>query len=229
MRTREPVKAIQPRHPWEVVEDLMAEAEVQRIEALTDEELRAELRAVGIDPEKVPSPEAFVERGKAIARSRKSQSPAARAPEMVRTMPSAGNTRHGSESAGLRRQALWLAAAVFLLVVGGIALAERSTFATWFAKPPVPHDIAPLDDEEQRRLTATQAHDAAEKARDHAERACGAELWEMCRDKLDEAKALDAAGESEPRVQKMRATMAALSYPAPDKVYELKNRGKGPF
>src|SRR5580704_8200904 len=133
MKTREPVKARQQRHPWEVVEDLIAEAEVERVEALGDEELRAELRAAGVDPERIPSADAFVDRARAIARSREPRSRAAPVPEMVRTLPSAGSTRPGSEGAGVRRQALWLAAAVFLLVAGAIALAERSTVATWFS------------------------------------------------------------------------------------------------
>lgn len=49
----------------------------------------------------------------------------------------------------------------------------------------------------------------AEDDRDMAEASCALKDWAACKDRLDEAAKLDPKGESEPRVQKARAEIAA--------------------
>jgi hypothetical protein len=190
-------EAAKKRDPWEVVENMMAEAEAERVEALSDEELEGELRAVGIDPATIPTVEELLERGKARAAERaKGQGNAALReplPQNVRALRSAtGRAR--------LRQRLWIGAiaAAFLVAFGSIGFIERDAIVAIFTKPPVtPREIKPDDVEEQRRT-------AARKERDQAEKACAGELWGRCQNELDDAAGLDPAGESEARVQRMR-------------------------
>ena len=50
--------------PWEVIDDLLTEAEAERVNGLTDAEVEAEMRAEGIDPANVPSTEEMLARGR---------------------------------------------------------------------------------------------------------------------------------------------------------------------
>jgi hypothetical protein len=55
---------------WRLVEDLMAEGEAERIEGLSDEDLRAEVLAAGMDPDKLLSVDELLRRGEQRAASR---------------------------------------------------------------------------------------------------------------------------------------------------------------
>lgn len=52
---------------WLFVEDKLAEEEAERVAALSDEEVEAELRAAGVDPQKVITLEQAIARARAKA------------------------------------------------------------------------------------------------------------------------------------------------------------------
>ena len=122
------------REPWEVLEDLLAEAEMERLEALTPEELDAEMRAKGFDPDDIPTVEEVLAR--AVERQ------AARETAATGAIPDNVRPLHASAPVGAPpRRMLWLAAAAFLLVAGSVAFVERAAIVAIFAKPDHSKDI----------------------------------------------------------------------------------------
>ena len=175
---------------WLYVEDLLGEDEAERVAKLSAEEVRAELRAEGLDPEQVPSAEDFLARAEAKAARR------AAVPRLAPVVPLAP-TRRASRVPRLP----WLVAAGFLLLLGGLAATEGGAIVAWLRQAPEP--ILP-DNEKGPPPTP---HELADKLRDEANAACDGKLWGLCGDKLDEATKLDPAGDSEPRVAQMRAAI----------------------
>jgi hypothetical protein len=66
-----------PARAWRFAEDLFAQEEAERIEKLSGEDLRAEMRKDGIDPARVASGQELIEG--AMARAAKQRAPVARA------------------------------------------------------------------------------------------------------------------------------------------------------
>ncbi len=102
-----------------------------------------------------------------------------------------------------RRQGMY----VLILLLGAALVAIAVTLA-WLLLRPTPAEIGP--DPARIVPSATVVRppqtplDIAKSLRDEAEKACAQQLWGTCTDRLDEAKKIDAAGESEERVQRMR-------------------------
>jgi hypothetical protein len=180
---------------WRLVEDLMAEAEVERVEGLSDQDLHAEVRAAGMDPDRLPGVDDLLRRGKERAALRAAAGPAApsngRAEGRLLTLPLAPARAMAS------RRMVWLVAAGFALALGAIGIAERDAIVAMFKKTPV--DIKPDPD------SILAPNEVAAKLRDDAEAACTDGKWGLCERKLDEAALHDPAGEKEPRVVKLRA------------------------
>jgi hypothetical protein len=162
------------------------EDELLDVAEMSDEELAAEMRAVGLDPGAVKvDAEEIAER--------------------------AAKQRQGAP-AGVRRlrRPMWLAAAAVLLLFGALAATEGAAIVAWMHEPK-PEPIQP----DNERAPPPTPHEIAEKLRDEAEHACEKELWGLCWRKLDEAKSVDAAGEAEERVQGLRETVKRRTTPPP--------------
>jgi hypothetical protein len=97
-----------------------------------------------------------------------------------------------------RAWGLWLAAAALgAAIVAGVA--TRREVVAWLRHDTIP--IGPAPWEPEKLVTAQER---AASLRDEAYEACAGWLWFLCERKLDEAKAMDPAGESDVRVQGAR-------------------------
>lgn len=159
---------------WRALE-AAPEAELARIDALSDDELDRELRDAGISPERAAS----------VVR------PPARA-------------------VALRRAHAWawvaLAAGV-ALVIGGTV--RRREIARWFGHEPIGPDTEQTPDSVLAERAARLRHDALG--------VCEQGFWYECETKLNEARKLDPAGESQPQVQAARRAIEQAGHP-PDGV-----------
>lgn len=158
-----------------------AEEEAERVANLTDEALDAEIRKRGGDPERVPTAEHYLAKATARAAKTAAPAPAAPAPPTQRVAPVVRIRRPW-------RTALIVLAATFV-----------AAFAIYVATKP-PRVATPPTDKQM-----------AEGEREIAEASCAMKEWSACKKYLDEAATLDPAGESEPRVQKARAEIAAAA------------------
>jgi hypothetical protein len=105
----------------------------------------------------------------------------------------------------------WLVAAA-LGAVAVTLLIERRELTAWLFGPQAPL-IGPAPDEPRERTPQQKA----EAMRVEADDACARELWGRCQTRLDEAKALDPAGEATPRAQGLRAAIDAHTAHGDDK------------
>ena len=180
-----PEKPPDPARGWMFVEKLLAEEaeeEAKRVANLTDEALDAEIRKRGGDPERVPTAEHYL--AKATARAAKTAAPAPATP--------APATQRDAPVVWIRRR--WRTA---LIVLAATLVAAFAAIYVATEPPPV---AAPPTDKEM-----------AEGDREIAVETCAEKDWWACKQYLDRAAALDPAGESEPRVQKARAEIAAAT------------------
>lgn len=169
---------------WQALEKVAAELkDLERIDALSDEELDRELRAAGIDPDEA------MELGPAFL-----VRPPRRAPG---TPPQARTGRR--QAARSARKVQWVAwaalAAAVVLVVGWLASRPDNVAS------PRPDDRTPVTDG-----LATKPQ-AAAKLRDEAFGACAAGLRGACEEKLNAARALDPAGEQYAKVLAARRSV----------------------
>src|SRR5882672_5127547 len=148
-----------PEETLDVIEESADSDEAERILALSDEELAAELGAAGFDVKAVRA------RGAALADRLGVQAPAQVA--TVSTLPAARVPR---------RWAVWLAAATFAVVVATLAGMNAGAIVALF-KGRGPSDIGP----DNSGVSSNEgAHRRAEKLRDEADRACEHKLWGAC-------------------------------------------------
>lgn len=89
----------------------------------------------------------------------------------------------------------WLAAAALV----GLFLAALTRRPANVAHP-APADTAPSIDQPRR--------DQASQMRADATTACAQSQWKRCEEKLDEARAIDPSGESDPRIARLRRAIA---------------------
>jgi len=161
---------------WEALEKITAEVgELERIDALSDDELDRELRAAGIDPaEAATFGQDIVVRPPPQAPGPPSQAP--RPPKKTARSP---------------RKVHWIAwgavAAAAVLIVGVLATRPENV-----ASPP------PDDSASDAGLTTKLQ--AAAKLRDDAFGSCAHGVWAVCEHRLDAARALDPAGEQDEKV-----------------------------
>jgi hypothetical protein len=186
------------------LEKLLAE-DPARLDVATDEQVDAMMDAAGIEagtPETVEALLARVERrrrerrvaadGEATAAPE--ETPAAREAPRPKTAPRKGAPR-----------VAWVAGAVVAAAAaaGGVAVEVAGSAGGPLAIGPDPGSTAATTKERATRL------------RDEAVAACGARDFATCTARLDDAKRLDPAGESEPRVVAARAAIAASTVPGP--------------
>jgi|HubBroStandDraft_4_1064222.scaffolds.fasta_scaffold76043_2 hypothetical protein len=168
-------------------QDDEAEREMHRIAALSPEQLDRELVEAGIDPAQSRS------RGEAIARK------AARLAAEGKAQPP-------------RR--------IFSRTTGLLLAAAMAVLFTWNAGPIIarlvhPREIGP-DNPTPEWLAQQRARVQALSLRTAAHDDCAAARWASCLQKLDDARALDAAGDGDPLVQAdRRAATQALAPPLP--------------
>ena len=185
-----PEKPHDPARGWMFVEKLLAEEaeeEVERVAKLTDEALDAEIRERGGDPERVPTAEHYLAKAKARAATTAAPAPATPAPATP-----APATHPGAPVVRIRRR--WRTALIVLAAAfaGAFVIVYVATAPPPVAAPPTPKE-------------------EAEGEREIAVASCAEKDWRACKKYLDRAAALDPAGESEPRVQKARAEIAAAT------------------
>jgi hypothetical protein len=177
----------------DALERQAAEDEMDRICALTDADLDAELAAEGFDPAAERAEGArMAERLASDALASGGVAP----PEVARVVPIARPRRPAL--------AVWLVAAAFAVLVGLVGVTQRAAIATWLKGKPEPVEPILPDDEKAPPPTP---HELAERMRDEAELACADALWGTCSYRLDDAKKLDPAGEDGDRVKRLRATI----------------------
>jgi hypothetical protein len=161
---------------WEALEKVAAEVgELERIDALSDDELDRELRAAGIDPAEAAN------LGQDIVVRPPPQAPG--------PPPQAPGT--AKQAVRPPRKVHWVAwgavAAVAVLIVGVLVTRPENV-----ASPP-PDDSAP----DAGLATKLQA---AARLRDDAFDSCAHGVWDVCEHRLDAARALDPAGEQDAKV-----------------------------
>jgi hypothetical protein len=167
------------REVWEAIDETSFRAEVDRVNAMSDAEVEAELLKDGFDPADLslnananakPAPQATTGGGNGKdenAADANKTAPAKLAP--VRRLP-------------VVRIASWAVAASFVLLVGGVVV----------------RNALPPDD-----VTRTPAEHAA-KLREDARKACAKAQWRTCLDRLDEADKIDPDRAQDPEVRKLR-------------------------
>jgi hypothetical protein len=154
---------------------IFEEAQVERLEAMNDEELDEALLAEGLEPKRPAAGAHNAEKAP---------------PRPVPIAPRASKRRP--------QWIVWAAAAA--LAVAAIAA---------LALPSLGGGRAPEAQVDPKNPSA-DALARAEKLRDDAARACAQGLWGSCAQKLDEATALDAAGEDAERVVHLRAVLRSV-------------------
>jgi pimeloyl-ACP methyl ester carboxylesterase len=172
-----------PDEAWDALEKMAVDDEVERVLALSDEALDAELKAAGADPVRVR------ERGEALGR------------KLVLQGTSVG-------AAPRTRWVAWLAAAAFgALVVSFVAVNFSGTMARFRPVPIGPDEggLAPPPDALARERVAT--------LREQGFAACAQGSFGECQQKLDDAMRLDPAGEADPRVVQARKDVAVHERP----------------
>jgi hypothetical protein len=156
---------------WQALDKVTADAELARLDAQSDEELDRALREAGIDPA-----EAAKIGLEALA---KACDKAPTAPDTPPIAPKASRPP---------RKVHWgarlAAAAAVAIVVAAIAMRRHVA---------EPYTIGP-DTEIATKL------DRAARLRSDAYGVCEQGLWALCEDKLDAARAIDPAGDTDPRV-----------------------------
>jgi hypothetical protein len=177
-----------PAEVWRALENASTDAEVGRIDALSDDELDAELRAAGIDPADAAKIGADV-LGPAPASG--DGGVASRVPArtgVAEAKPAVDDAPRG------RRRAYWIAGFAAAAVVIGVLVTRPS------GGPEVgtghPDTEAALKE--------------AADLRDRAFGACDEGYWAACEDALNAARSLDPAGETAPRVVAARRSIEAV-------------------
>jgi hypothetical protein len=184
-----------PGDAWDFVESLLARDELERIEALTAEELQKELGAppAGRDSVRVPA-----ETGVAQAADGFEKAPPSDAGSKARRVVLLGATT----GAKRRIPVGWIAAAACVAVAASAVATSYPQIAAWLNPPPVVPD----------RQTPPPAHEEtpvekARKLRENAYAACEAEKYDECARLLDGAQTLDPAGEKDLRVEALRGAI----------------------
>jgi len=195
---------------WLFAEKLLAEELAESVEKLTDEEVDEELRAAGYDPASIPTADEMLERAAARTLEREH---AAKAQDIRVLSPA--ERRHTAERPQTRTLLL-LVAAMFTLFI--VVMVEQGPAIVAFFKH---HTEAPIGPDNERSPPSPQPppptpEERAEVLRNDATLACEDYRWVLCRDKLDEARALDPAGEGSPIVKKERTAIQKGLYPPRD-------------
>ena len=182
-----PKKKLAPDEAWDALEKMAVDDEVERVLALSDEDLDEELRKTGANPERVR------ERGENLGRRLAAEGQARKA--------SPG--RAGSAATSRRRWVAWLAAATLGAAVVGVLAMNAGAVVAWLR--PLP-PIGPDDGGLLPRPLSPQ--ELAESLRGRARAECSRGDYVRCERDLDEARALEPAGEARPEVVELRRAIA---------------------
>jgi hypothetical protein len=171
----------------------LLEGDPARLDVATDDEVVAMMDAANVQGSEPESVEAMLARGQRRARERAERAAQARA--------ASGPEAKGSPKKAVPR-AVWVAGALVAAAAAAVVVVETR-------EPPKPGPDAIGPD---RPAPPPTPAEQATRLRDEAVLACEFLDYAACARKLDEARALDPAGESEPRVIEARKQLA---HPAP--------------
>jgi hypothetical protein len=175
-----------PARAWLFVEKLLADDDPERLDKASDEEVERQMREQGVQVSRVPSAEELLAKAAARAAKRSAGGSQASFAE-VKALP--------VQPRRPQWVALLAAAAIGGLVVA-VVMRPR--------EPPVAHPRPHDESTVQQRAT---------ELRDEAYATCRQGLWTPCEAKLDEARELDPAGESDARVVAARAALEKARHP----------------
>jgi hypothetical protein len=176
-----------PAEVWRALEKTGADAELERIDAMSGDELDAELRAAGIDPAEAAKIGEDV-LGPLPASSNGAPPPLTPAwTGVAEAKPAVDEAPRGS------RRIYWIAGFAAAAVVIGVLVTR-------------PRDGPPISAGHPDRAALKEAADQ----RDRAFGACDQGYWLECEDELNAAQSLDPAGEAAPRVVAARRSIAAV-------------------
>lgn len=170
-----------PARGWLFVEKLLANEEIDEVDAMDDEGLAAALCARGRDPDELTSVDELMARATALVE----REAARRRTRVVPLRPRR-----------VRWQS-WLAVAS-LGVLGVFAIKMGQGPDRVGALPPEPHGL-----------------------RVEGMRACIDRKWELCEQRLDAARALDPAGDSDPTIEQARREIAGARKAMPEREEKL--------
>jgi hypothetical protein len=199
---RRKVPAVQA---WKAIDAMASQEEMDRIKALSDEEVEKELVAAGFDLEDVRTVgrEAIEKAAReagigAVDGREKSTRPPSRSGSPSGSPSGSGwGSRSRSRSRSQRRAWFVLAiAAAAVLIAVAVASPEIVAMFKRDEIRPGEYDAMP-----QRELTQEER---AAQLREHAYKECEALKWGTCVGLLNEARKLDPAGESDTRVKSWR-------------------------
>ncbi len=176
-----------PAAVWRALEKAGDDAELERINAMTGDELDAELRAAGLDPAEAAKIGADV-LGPVPASS--NGGVASEVPARTGVAEAKGAVR---EAPRRRRRVYWIAGFAAAAVVIGVLVTRPS------GGPPV-----------GTGHPDTAALKEAADLRERAFGACDQGYWAACEDALNAARSLDPAGEAAPRVVAARRSIEAV-------------------
>jgi hypothetical protein len=190
-----------PGAGWDLVEDLIAEEEIQRGKAMPAEERRAEMKARGLDPDRADAiaNEVLAKLGYETATAAPAAAPVP-APKVVSLAAEREKRRPARPTWVI---ALVAAAALVVLVGGGgavVAVNWPSPSATT-SVPQVP-TAPPGPSPEQ---LAQEQRAKADELRKVAAVECAAEKWGKCDAHLKDASKLDPQGDEARRVQRLQS------------------------
>lgn len=188
---------------WDAVEKTALSEEARRVAKLSDAGLDRELEKKNVDAK------ALRERGAALAAKLMAQQATKAPAPAVAAVPSPAPRAKG--------WTVWLVAAAVGALGATLLAMNFATVVAWFGPEPIGPDTADS-------ALAGGPRERASKLRDAAVAACRASEWTTCSLKLDEARSLDPAGESEPRVVQARRDIADAepSDAGPEKPEKLK-------
>jgi hypothetical protein len=182
------------REVWEAIEEASFRDEVERIVGMSEEELKAELLKDGFDPAELAGPQTVAERA-----SRRPDGGAERPPATVHPLRRV-------------RMIAWLAAAAIGMMALVIAAKRNEVIALFGHEPVAPLPTqSPLPQKPPDVQLTSQERAAA--LRNEAYTACGHASWTLCESKLNEAQALDPAGEHEAAVRTARQMIHIARHP----------------
>jgi hypothetical protein len=183
-------RKIPPHDAWDALEKMSLDDEAERVGGLSDDALDRELASKGLDPK------ALRARGEALAAKLAATAPAR--PKAV-----------GRPSTLRAKDALPRARLPVLLAAAAIAAAAIVVFA--MAGPAIVamirHNVIGPDVWDALPKRELPPEERAVQLRDNAFKECESMRWETCEDLLDEARKLNPAGESDPRVKQWRWMM----------------------
>jgi hypothetical protein len=170
-----------PKMDWDTIDMVADEGELHRLQSMSHDELEAELRSVGIEPQRADQVVQY-----ALAKAETGGAPASGVGLSVLE----GSGKKATPRGRVSRVVAWVSGSV-----AGIA-AAAALFMRLVA-PPLSVVVGDPGDHHAAQLRA------------EAEAACGKKAWAECEQELNAARELDPRGEGDSRVIEERKAIAA--------------------